>query len=168
MRIGKRRMQFWSSTCTYPSIGGSREMDVELKRAGKFRTDSLTYNTAYNENMGLVAPGAGKSNYINLVRYQIQIPAAWLGEFAFGLSLNTAEAGRISQEEVLELGTTFAVARIDSLGTVGEILWVNYDIALPGKGVKVTGSDVRLLMEYIGSSGSQASMVGAEVFYHEE
>lgn len=167
MRIGKRRMQFWSST--YPSSnGGSREMDVELKRAGKFRTDSLTYNTAYNENMGLVAPGAGKSNYINLVRYQIQIPAAWLGEFAFGLSLNTAEAGRISQEEVLELGTTFAVARIDSLGTIGEILWVNYDIALPGKGVKVTGSDVRLLMEYIGSSGSQASMVGAEVFYHEE
>lgn len=168
MRIGKRRMQFWSSTCTYPSIGGSREMDVELKRAGKFRTDSLTSNTAYNENMGLVAPGAGKSNYINLVRYQIQIPAAWLGEFAFGLSLDTAEAGRISQEEVLELGTTFAVARIDSLGTIGEILWVNYDIALPGKGVKVTGSDVRLLMEYIATSGSQASMVGAEVFYHEE
>lgn len=167
MRIGKRRKQFWSST--YPSSnGGSREMDFELKRAGKFRTDSLTYNTAYNENMGLVAPGAGKSNYINLVRYQIQIPGAWLGEFAFGLSLDTSEAGRISQEAVLELGTTFAVARIDSLGTIGEILWVNYDIALPGKGVKVTGSDVRLLMEYIATSGSQASMVGAEVFYHEE
>ena len=167
MRIGKRRRQFWSST--YPSSnGGSREMDVELKRAGKFRTDSLTYNTAYNENMGLVAPGAGKSNYINLVRYQIQIPAAWLGEFAFGLSLDTAEAGRISQEEVLELGTTFAVARIDSLGTIGEILWVNFDVVFPGKGVELPSDDVRLLMEYVATSGSQASMVGAEVYYQEE
>jgi len=145
-------------------------MDYALKRAGKFRSDSLTSNTAYNENMGLDTPSAGKSNYINMVRYQIQIPAAWLGEFAFGLSLDTAEAGRISQESVLEDSDTFAPARIDSLGTIGEILWVNYDVVLPGKGVKATDAngDIRLLMEYVATSGSQASMVGAEVFYHEE
>jgi len=162
MRIGKRR-HFWNNQPGY-SNGGSIEMDVEVKKKSFSFTAEMTADTAKNQDIAIPAPSSGKSNYVNLVRYYFNPPSAILGHLCVGMSTNKAEADRVSLKATIEKDTTFAIAVLDALSFVGADWWI-CDLAIPGKGLKLTDSCAFL----IESDVTMTSLgMAVEVYYHEE
>lgn len=160
--VKAKRRHFWSIPLGYSNGGG--RVTIETKKKSFSFTAEMTADTAKNQDIVIPAPSAGKSNYVNLVRYYFNPPASILGHLCVGMSTNKAEADRVSLKATIEKDTTFACCVLDALTFVGADWWC-YDVFIPEKGIKLTDSCAFL----IESDVTMTSLgMAVEVYYHEE